>query len=502
MHDHPSDDPPPGPPRTISLGLTDPAATDPVCGMTVPTTDPPGGSHDHAGTTYHFCAARCRERFSADPASFLAPKPPAPPAPKGTKYTCPMHPEVVADRPGPCPKCGMALEPTTASADDADDPELRDMTRRLVVGVVLGLPLLVLAMADMIVPSRPVAHAIGDDAVLIGQAVLATPIVFWCGGPFFVRAWRSLRSGSLNMYTLIGIGVGAAYAYSLAALVYEFGGLSPLAGTRIDEPVVVAGGTSALAGGVAEGLELAAAGAKHGSIMPFFESAAGVVVLVLVGQVLELRARMRTGEAVRKLLRLAPKTARVVRPDGSEADVPLNEVRVGDRVRVRPGERVPVDGVILEGHTTVDESMLTGEPTAVGKAAGEKVMAGTQNGVGGVLVEVARVADDTMLAQIVHLVGQAQRTRVPLQQRVDRIAAWFRPDRPRHRRPDVDRVDGPGAGGRGIQPRGHLRGRRPHHRLSVCAGIGRAARSGGRHGPRGRVGRPCSGTRPPSNGSA
>lgn len=413
---------------TIPLGLAapDPTAVDPVCGMTVSAVSPPGGSHDHAGATYHFCMTRCRERFAADPARFLAPKAPAGPVPAGAKYTCPMDPEVVADRPGPCPKCGMALEPTTPSADDAPDPELRDMTRRLVVGLVLGLPLLVLAMADMVLEAMPVSESLGYEVVLALQAILATPIVCWCGGPFFVRAWRSLRTRHLNMFTLIGLGVGAAFAYSLAALVYEVGGLRPFAtaaGGAVDHVHV----PSVVAGGVAEGVELASAGNRHGTIQPFFESAAGVVVFVLIGQVLELRARMRTGEAVRKLLRLAPKTARVVRPDGSEEDVPLDRVVVGDRVRVRPGERVPVDGVVAEGSTTVDESMLTGEPAPVEKGAGAKVMAGTQNGIGAVVVEAVRAAGDTVLAQVVHLVGQAQRTRVPIQRRVDRIAATFVP---------------------------------------------------------------------------
>ena len=297
-----------------------------------------------------------------------------------------MDPEIVQDGPGVCPKCGMALEPMVPTADDpTDDPELRDMTRRLWVGVVLGVPLMIVSMGDMLIPGQPIMSAIGHRASLVLQAVLATPVVFWCGWPFFQRAWLSIRTRQLNMFTLIALGVSASYLYSMTGLL------------------------------------------THAAIEPFFESAAAIVVLVLIGQVLELRARMRTGEAVRKLLRLAPKTARLVRADGHEDDVPLDQIHPGDVVRIRPGERVPVDGVVTDGQTTVDESMLTGEPMPIRKTTGMKVMAGTQNGVGTVLVETSRIAADTVLAQVIQLVGHAQRTRVPLQQRVDRIAGWFVP---------------------------------------------------------------------------
>ena len=373
------------------IGLT-PTATDPVCGMTVDPTAPRGGSHTHAGVTYHFCAEGCRRKFIADPQKYLggSREAMAPAAPPGTKYTCPMHPEVVRDGPGSCPICGMALEPMTPTADDGPDPELRSMTWRLWLGLALGVPLFALAMADMFLPGMPVSHALGHRTFLILQAVLCAPVVLVCGWPFFERCVASVRNRSPNMFTLIGIGVGAAFLYSLWVLVQHLTG----ANTHLH---------------------------------PYFESAAGIVVLVLVGQVLELRARRKTGDAVRALLTHVPRTARVIRSDGREEDVPVEQVAVGDRVRVRPGERVPVDGVVRDGTTNVDESMLTGEPMPVEKAPGAKVMAGTLNGIGAVVVETNRVGNDTVLSQVVHLVGQAQRSRLPLQRLVDRVSAWFVP---------------------------------------------------------------------------
>lgn len=423
MSDQSASEPPA--PKSISLSLTDDSSTakaiDPVCGMSVAMDNPPGGQWTHNDVEYYFCSPRCRARFSVEPEKYLSAEHPAgmesPTAPPGAKYVCPMCPGVESDKPASCPKCGMALEPMIPSDDDQEDPELRDMKRRLWVGIILGIPLVAVAMGDMLVPGQPLMSALGHEAAFILQAVLATPIVFWCGGPFFARAWRSLCSKQFNMFTLIGLGVGAAYLYSLMALI------AALAGIDFFSPDSAKAAQSAvLAGAVA-----LATPAGHSQLEPFFESAAMIVILVLLGQVMELRARMQTGEAVRKLLRLAPKTARVVLPGGREVDRRLNEVCVGDLVRIRPGERVPVDGEVTEGTTTIDESMLTGEPIPVVKVTGAKVMAGTENGVGSVLVKTAKMADDSLLAQVIRLVGHAQRTRVPLQQRVDLIASYFVP---------------------------------------------------------------------------
>jgi Cu+-exporting ATPase len=301
-----------------------------------------------------------------------------------------MDPDVVSDRPGPCPKCGMALEPAAPTADESPDPELVGMTWRLRLGLALAVPLIALAMLDMFAPGSPVSAAMGHVPFLVLQAVLCTPVVLVCGRPFFERFATSVRTLRPNMFTLIGLGVAASYLYSLFAL------------------------ADALARG-------------HAHYHPYFESAAGIVVLVLVGQVLELRARRRTGDAVRALLRHAPRTARVVLPDGREEDLPVELVAVGDRTRVRPGERFPVDAVVREGTTTADESMLTGEPMPVDKPAGAAVMAGTLNGLGSVVAEATRVGSDTLLSQIVQLVGEAQRSRMPVQRLVDRVSAWFVP---------------------------------------------------------------------------
>jgi Cu+-exporting ATPase len=354
---------------------------------------------EHQGQAYHFCCTHCLHRFQADPARFLnppsAPPPDAAPQPNtGRAWTCPMHPEVVSDHPGSCPKCGMALEPTTPTADEGPNPELLAMSRRFWVALVLTLPIFVLAMSDML-PGRPL-RGFNTGVLNVVQLVLATPVVFWCGGPFFLRAWSSLRHASPNMFTLIALGVGSAFAYSLAAT-------------------------------LAPGAFPAAFRAPGGAVEPYFDTAAVVTVLVLLGQVLELRARGQTAQAVQKLLRLAPRNARVVRPGGHEEDVPVGQVRPGDVVRVRPGEQAPVDGEVTEGRSAVDESLLSGESVPVEKFPGEKVVAGSVNGTGGLLVRAEKVGADTVLAHIVRLVGEAQRTRAPIEQLVDRVARWFVP---------------------------------------------------------------------------
>jgi Cu+-exporting ATPase len=385
-------------------------ALDPVCGMTVKTASTKHTTA-HAGGTVYFCSAGCKARFEADPRAFpglpapprgralamasTAPAPhahqPAPQPSPGATWTCPMHPEVVRDGPGDCPICGMALEPRGV-APDAPSPELADMTRRLAVSAVLTAPLFLLGMAEML--PGGIARAAARFAHPLVQLALATPVVLWGGWPFFVRGARSLASRSLNMFTLIALGTGAAFAYSTVA---------------------------ALAPGL-----LPASAHAHGAPALYFEAAAVIVTLVLVGQVLELRARAATGHALRALLDLAPRTARRV-ADGGEHDVPLAEVRAGDRLRVRPGEKVPVDGTVLEGGSAVDESMVTGESAPVAKAAGDPVTGGTVNGTGGFVMEAQRVGADTVLARIVALVSEAQRSRAPIQRLADRVSAWFVP---------------------------------------------------------------------------
>ena len=388
-------------------------ATDPVCGMKV---DPATAkaSFVHEGKTYYFCATSCFNKFRSDPAEYLsgqrqpmhapltklnAPQTEIANPKSGIKYVCPMCPGVESDRPGPCPKCGMALEPSGPGHHDEADPELAGMTRRLWIGLAFGVPLFVMAMLDML-PARPISSALGQSRTLVLQWALATPVVFWCGWPFFVRGWNSLRQRNTNMFTLIALGVGAAYLYSVAAI------LDHLTGWHVFP--------SGFAG-------------HGGMVEPYFESAAAIVVLVLVGQVLELSARRKTGDALRALLQLAPRSARVVAADGAERDVPVELLQAGDRVRIRPGEKLPVDGVVLEGSTHIDESMLSGEPMPVAKGGGDSVSAGTLNSQGTILVETKRSGDSTLLAQIVRLVGEAQRSRMPVQALVDRVAAWFVP---------------------------------------------------------------------------
>jgi P-type Cu+ transporter len=350
---------------------------------------------DHAGTTYYFCAPSCLAKFQAEPERYLAPKTTAPPtmAELDAIYTCPMHPEVRQQGPGACPFCGMALEPAMVTLDEGPNVELIDMTRRFKVAAALGLPVMVFAMAEMLVPSA--VHGAVDVRLADWiQLALATPVVLWAGWPFFTRAWDSIVNRSPNMFTLIGVGVGAAYAYSVASTVFP--GLFP------------------------EGFQM------HGRVEPYFDTAVVVTALVLLGQVLEIRARTRTSAALKGLLGLAPKTARRVL-GLIENDVPIADVHVGDRLRVRPGERVPVDGVVLKGRTTVDESMVTGEPIPAAKEPGSRITGGTVNGTGSIVITAERVGRDTLLAQIVQMVAEAQRTRAPVQRLADRIAAWFVP---------------------------------------------------------------------------
>ena len=311
------------------------------------------------------------------------------------EYTCPMHPEVVQIGPGTCPKCGMALEPRAPSTDAHEDDELRDMRRRLIVSAILTVPLFLIAMADVL-PGDPVAHAVGARALTWIEMALSTPVVMWAAAPFFARGARSVLTWNLNMFTLIALGTGAAYGYSLVAALLPGAFPAAMVGHR----------------GVPD---------------VYFEAAAVITSLVLVGQVLELGARSRTSDAIRSLLALAPKTARRIGDDGHEEDVELADVQAGDRLRVRPGERIPTDAVVVEGSSAVDESMLSGEPIPIEKASGDKVTGGTLNGNGALVVRAERIGEDTMLAQIVAMVSQAARSRARVQKLVDRVSAWFVP---------------------------------------------------------------------------
>ena len=404
-------------------------AKDPVCGMTV---DPASAAHffDHEGTRYYFCCNGCRAKFKADPEKYLAKKvaapAPAQAAPKGAQYTCPMHPEIVqggvgicpkcgmalvpmvpavpataeytcpmhpevrSPKPGNCPKCGMALVPVAGARED--DSELRDMTRRFWVGAVLSAPLFVIAMAPYFGWLQPFGLAPHSRMYL--EFALGTPVVLWSGWPFFHKFWLSLKNRSPNMYTLIGLGVGLAYVFSVAAVFLP--GLFP------------------------EEFR-----AQSGEVGTYFEAAAVIVTLVMLGEVMQLRAIGETSQAIRKLLALAPNTALRLEPDGREVEVPLDQVQVGDRLRVRPGEKVPVDGTCLEGSSNVDESMVTGEPIPVPKKPGDRVTGATINGKGSLVFRAERVGADTLLSQIVHMVAQAQRTRAPIQRLADLVAAYF-----------------------------------------------------------------------------
>jgi Cu+-exporting ATPase len=366
---------------------------DPVCGMTIDPADAVG-HFDHKGQRYYFCAESCLEQFRATPERFLDPRAREAAADLDAEYTCPMHPEVRQRGPGSCPICGMALEPVDAARADERNPELDDMTRRFWVSLVFTVPILAFMVAELL-PNGPLDRLVPHGLRNWIEFGLATPVVLWGGWPFFERGWASVVSRHLNMFTLIALGVGAAYAYSVVATLAP--GLFP-ASFRMGDDVAV-----------------------------YFEPAAVIVVLVLLGQVLELRARSRTSGAIRNLLGLAPKTARRLETDGSEQDVPLEHVMVGDRVRVRPGERIPVDGIVIEGTTTVDESMVTGEPIPVEKMAQSSVTGGTVNGTGMFVMRAERVGRDTLLAQIVRMVSEAQRSRAPIQRLADAVSSWFVP---------------------------------------------------------------------------
>ena len=361
---------------------------DPVCGMDV---DPVTAKFhvEHAGQHIHFCSAKCQTKFLAEPARYLTPAPAATSAPAtvaGTRYTCPMHPQIVRDGPGICPICGMALEPMLPTGDE-ENPELVDFTRRFWWTLPLTAIVLVLAMLG------PHLTALDTQVRTMIEFALSTPVVLWAAWPFFVRCARSLRTGNLNMWTLIGIGVGAAYGYSVVATIAP--GLFP---SSFNE---------------------------HGRVGVYFEAAAVIVSLTLLGQMLELRARSKTSAAIKALLGLSPKTARLLQADGSEADIPLADVHAGDRLRVRPGEKVPVDGDVLEGRSNIDESMLTGESMPVAKNVGDKVIGATMNASGALVIRATRVGTDSVLAQIVQMVAQAQRSRAPMQRMADQVSYWF-----------------------------------------------------------------------------
>jgi len=365
---------------------------DPVCGMSV---DPATSKHrfDHRGETHHFCSAGCRTKFAADPAQYLDKTRPKPAAPEGAIYTCAMHPQIRQVGSGSCPICGMALEPEVASLDAPPNPELADMTRRFWIGLVLSIPPVVLEMGGHVVGGHGWVDQTLSNWI---QLVFATPVVVWAGWPFFVRGWQSLLTRNLNMFTLIAVGTGVAYLYSLV-------------------------------GTIAPGIFPATFRGHGGAVAVYFESAAVITVLVLLGQVLELRAREATSGAIKALLQLAPKTARRIDDRGADHEVEIDSLAVGDHLRVRPGEKVPVDGIILEGRSSLDESLVTGESMPVTKEAGGKVIAGTLNQSGSFVMRADKVGRDTLLSQIVKMVAEAQRSRAPIQRLADQVAGWFVP---------------------------------------------------------------------------
>ena len=385
--------------------MTAEALKDPVCGMSVTRTSP--HQAEHGGHTYFFCSAGCRAKFEVDPVPFVSPpalsttaagatadERPAPPKAHARTWTCPMHPQIVRDGPGTCPICGMALEPKF-QADSEDNPELRDMSRRFRFATVLTAPLLLLTMSELL-PTRPLASLLSMRGRTLLELFFATPVCTWAAWPFYDRAVQSVRNKSLNMFTLIGLGVFVAYAYSLVAALLP--GIFPLSFRG-----------------------------PSGEVSSYFEAAAVIVTLVLLGQVLELRARSRTGAAIRKLLDLSPKTARRLREDGAEEEISLEAVQIGDSLRVRPGEKVPVDGVLLEGSSAIDESMVSGEAIPVQKESGDRVVGATVNGTGSFTMRADRVGSETLLARIVALVAEAQRTRAPIQKLADKVSGYFVP---------------------------------------------------------------------------
>ncbi len=379
-------------PNSNPSGVT--TTTDPVCGMTV-RLDAGKPSHEWDGEEFHFCSEKCHGRFVADPYFYASgnSRKKKQVAAEGTTYTCPMHPEIVQDEPGSCPKCGMALEPMGGVSDEPNH-ELIDFTRRLWVSVAAAVPLIILTMGPLV--GLPVRELIGENFALLLEFALATPVVMWAAWPFFQRGWTSIRTWNLNMWTLIMIGVGTAYLYSTVATFLP--GLFP-AGLKME-----------------------------GGHMPvYYEAAVVIIALVFVGQVLELRARERTGDAIRALLDLAPKMARRILPNGDEYDAPLENLIEGDRLRVRPGESVPVDGIVLDGNSSIDESLISGEPVPVEKIKGDLVTGGTINKNGSLVMQAQRVGDETMLSRIVAMVASAQRSRAPIQGMADTVASYFVP---------------------------------------------------------------------------
>lgn len=367
--------------------------TDPVCGMGV---DPAATPHiaTHASVHHYFCSAGCLAKFNADPARYMSGAPrAAKPAPEGAIWTCPMHPEVQRPGPGSCPICGMALEPMTPTLTDGPSPEFADMKRRFIIGLVLTLPVVALEMGGHVLGLN---RLVGQQMSNWLQMALATPVVLWAGWPFFERGWASVKNRQLNMFTLIAMGTGVAWVYSMVAALLPSG--FPIAFRT-----------------------------AHGAVPAYFEAAAVITVLVLLGQLLELRARETTSGAIRALLDLSPKLARRVRPDGTDEEVTLDAVLVGDTLRVRPGEKVPVDGVVLDGRGTVDESMVTGESMPVTKEAKSKLIGGTINQTGGLVMRAEKIGRDTMLARIVQMVAEAQRSRAPIQRLADTVSGWFVP---------------------------------------------------------------------------
>ena len=371
-----------------------PQTKDPVCGMTVDPSSSKGGSSVFQNKTFYFCSTKCKTKFDQEPIKYTVPSQAQESAPQNVEYTCPMHPEIRKIGPGSCPICGMALEPATVSLDHAEDnSELIDMKRRFWVGTILSIPLLFMTMGGR--------HFIQSMDILKFlpwlEVLLASPVVLWGGWPFYVRFWQSIKNKSLNMFTLIGLGVAVAYIYSLVAVLFP---------QIFPEPFK---------------------DSMTGEVGLYFEAASVIVTLVLLGQVLELKARGQTSAAIKALLGLAPKAARKVQSDGQEIDVPLETIQAGDKLRVRPGEKIPVDGVVLSGSSSVDESMVSGEPVPVEKLEKSKVVGATINGTGTLLIQAEKVGKDTLLSQIVQMVAEAQRSRAPIQKLVDQVSAYFVP---------------------------------------------------------------------------